>query len=89
VDTSGERTVSGTREWFVSSIERPQPLAGGGCLAALARTNGPDELLGGEASEVIIGFGGRDRIEAGGEGTTAWSGVPAGTRSTVDPARIA
>jgi Ca2+-binding RTX toxin-like protein len=120
VSTSGERLISGTREWFVAAIERPQrlmpeltigcyenfplhggpdvvvtgatalvpaglagggsgggggggsgggdpsePLAAGGCLAALLGTNGPDTLEGAGDGEVILGFGGDDRIESG------------------------
>jgi Ca2+-binding RTX toxin-like protein len=121
VSTTGERLISGTRDWYVASRERaarlmpeltivcyenfplhggrevvvtgttaviPQrfggrgggsggggggdsgdptaPLGSGGCVAALVGTNGPDTLTGGDEGEVILGFGGRDRIESRG-----------------------
>jgi RTX calcium-binding nonapeptide repeat (4 copies) len=42
------------------------PLGSGGCGLALAGTSKPDRLTGGDAGEVIFGFGGGDRIRAGG-----------------------
>ena len=42
-----------------------EPLETGGCMAALVGTNEPDTLTGGDAGEVILGYGGRDRIRGG------------------------
>jgi Ca2+-binding RTX toxin-like protein len=41
------------------------PLESGGCVAALVGTNEPDTLTGGDAGEVILGYGGKDRIRGG------------------------
>ncbi len=57
--------------------DHPGALRAEGCRVAVLGTNAPDTLAGGDAGEIVIGFGGADRMR--GEGaTTASSGAGRG-----------